>query len=255
MQFSVSKIAAWSPTRQSEQDWRLWAMSDAAYDDAELLNYDVKKPKTALIPAMTRRRLTLWGAMATEVAAQCAEHLNEDMPTIFASRHGDTHRTFDLLQNVVDGEALSPTAFSLSVHNSSSGIFSIVQKLYANALALAAGKETLGHALLEAHNLFSQGHKKVLLTSSDIPLAPFYQPFADEVEQPHALAMVLEPPNDSGLPRLEVDFSFDQGELTSGSESTPALSLPLQFLKFWYSEAVHLRYAGRRQEWHFARLS
>lgn len=249
MEFSITKLAAWSPTRQCSSDWIEWAHSAAADNDPILIDDKVKKPKTEAIPAMTRRRLTLWGAMATEVACQCIDEIDENTPTIFASRHGDTHRTSELLRSVARGEALSPTAFSLSVHNSSSGIFSIEQKLFVNALALAAGKETLGHALLEAQNLLNQDHKKVLVVMSDQPLADVYHPYTDEVEQPHAVAMVLTKPKDADT----LVVRHTPGLKPINGQPTSQLSMTLQFLKYWYSHSSEFTYLGRRLRWHFTR--
>lgn len=249
MEFSITKLAAWSPTRQCSGDWIEWAHSTVADNDPTLIDDKVKKPKTQAIPAMTRRRLTLWGAMATEVACQCIDEIDENTPTIFASRHGDTHRTSELLRSVAKGEALSPTAFSLSVHNSSSGIFSIERKLFVNALALAAGKETLGHALLEAQNLLNQDHEKVLVVLSDQPLADVYHPYTDEIEQPHAMAMVLTKRKDTDA--LVVCHS--PAPKPMHEQVSDQLSMTLQFLKYWYTSSPELTYTGRRLKWRFTR--
>lgn len=254
MKFSVLKATAWSPTRQDEQDWQDWASSSDDGEDRALSAVDAQKPKTAQIPAMTRRRLTLWGAMAIEVACQCRDEISENTPTIFASRHGDTHRTLELLKNIAAGEALSPTAFSLSVHNSSSGMFSIEQKLYANAVAIAAGKDTLGHSLIEAHNLLSQGHEKVLLAFCDLPLAEFYQPYNDELEQPHALCFVLARAEKA---KTQLQLSYTATEACAPdrqSQASNSLSMSLQFLRFWYSRQTRFLYAGKRLTWELRRL-
>lgn len=254
MEFAITRLAAWSPSRPTPEDWKGWAKANAAPDDESHCSMDVKKPKTEQVPPMVRRRLTLWGAMAVEVAFQCEDLLSENVPTLFASRHGDTHRTYNLLANIANQEPLSPTAFSLSVHNSSSGIFSITRKLLANAVALSASKETLGHAFVEANNLLSQGHSKVLIVSSDIPLADFYRPYADEVEQPHALAIVVEKPTNKSDTGLNISFAAksanDKSEIP---ESVSSLSMPLQFLKAWYSEEAKFQYKGNRLQWSFKR--
>lgn len=253
MELAISQFAAWSPTRQSEEDWQHWANDSSESLLIDHADDNVKKPKTAAVPAMTRRRLTLWGAMAMEVACQVAEHIDAKTPTIFASRHGDTQRTYTLLESISRGEPLSPTAFSLSVHNSSSGMFSILQKVLANALALAAGKETLAHAFLEAENLLNQGHSKVLLVNCDQPLANFYKPYADEVEQPHAFAMVIEAKNTQG-PTTQLSVQNTRSSNTNrASNADNGLSLSMTFLKFWYSGAEELDFDGRRLSWHFAR--
>lgn len=70
---------------------------------------------------------------------------------VFASRHGELQRTVELLHKLAQGEELSPTLFSLSVLNSAAGIFSIARGDHAPATAIAAGHESFGYGLLEAH--------------------------------------------------------------------------------------------------------
>lgn len=237
MKVCVSKFVAWAPGLETPLDWSGWAKIP------HIIELD-DKPKVAAVPANTRRRLTRWGRMSLEVASACIEQIDENTPCVFASRHGDTHRTLKLLEAIAEGEALSPTAFSLSVHNSSVGIFSIVQKLFVGALAIAGGKETLAEALVAVVGLLSEGHKKVLLVQADEPLASFYQRDADEEDMPYAFAMVLS--LSEGEP-LDFNYSSKPKEL-SGSKR----SLGVDFLQFWYSNKSVLNYTGSRLNWRFS---
>lgn len=248
MEFAVNKFAAWAPDKQNPDAWRQWVKGGANARPDFDHNDKANKPKTSAIPAMTRRRLTSWGAMALEAACQCREDISEDTPTIFASRHGDTHRTYKLLENIAKDEALSPTAFSLSVHNSSSGMYSITQKLFGPALAIAAGKETFAHALLEAENLLFQNHKKVLLVMCDEPLADFYKAYQDECEQAHAFAMVLSKSTHEAQTSLKVSRVHSLAETTANT-----MSLSMQFLAYWYSENAETQLIGPRNTWSFSR--
>ena len=66
---------------------------------------------------MLRRRLDRHGRMALATAWTCAEGL-DSVQFVFASRHGDLDRTLELLTALGNKDMLSPTSFSLSVHNS-----------------------------------------------------------------------------------------------------------------------------------------
>jgi hypothetical protein len=142
---------------------------------------------------MLRRRAGFLGKMALEVAYQClGEQI--DVPTVFCSRHGEAVRSVDLLLDLAKGEPLSPTSFGLSVHNATGGLFSIARQDHANATALAAGKSSVEHAVIEACGLLAEGEPKVLLVVYDSPLPGLYASFQDCEEQPFAWAWLIEPP-------------------------------------------------------------
>ncbi len=237
MELYVSQCVAWAPGIETSADWSRWAKSP------ERLASDVK-PAVKAVPAMTRRRLTRWGRMSLEVASACVPNIDENTPCIFASRHGDTHRTLMLLKSIAEGEALSPTAFSLSVHNSSVGIFSIVHKIFAGALAVAGGKETLAEAFVAAYGLLSEGHKKVLLVQTDEPIASFYENDVDEAEMPHAVAMVLT--RETGQ-WMTVDY-----QPATSADALTKVSLGTEFLRFWFGAEGEAAYVGKRLLWRFA---
>jgi len=52
---------------------------------------------------------------------------------------------------------LSPTLFSLSVHNSVAGLFSIARGDRGAATAMAAGLDSLGLSILEGANMIAGG--------------------------------------------------------------------------------------------------
>ena len=107
-------------------------------------------PDIGFVEPLLRRRLSPLARGALHVANACAQ----DCPSasfVFASRHGELQRTLELLRNLAQDEELSPTLFSLSVLNSAAGIFSIARGDHAPATAIAAGLESFGYGLLEAH--------------------------------------------------------------------------------------------------------
>ncbi|WP_082627241.1 beta-ketoacyl synthase chain length factor [Colwellia sp. TT2012] len=64
----------------------------------------------------------------SKIALHCLDMpaaLKQNLPLIFASQHGDLAKTITLIKDAALGENLSPTKFSLSVHNATTGLFSI----------------------------------------------------------------------------------------------------------------------------------
>lgn len=237
MDMRISRCAAWAPNLASEAEWQAWSRGERHLQGDAV-------PAASRVPAMLRRRLTRWGRLALEAAGQLTDSLGPDTPIIFSSRHGDTHRTETLLTDLAKGELLSPTAFSLSVHNAPLGLYTIVEQITSPSLALAAGRETFAQAWLEAYTWLQQGAAQVLLVHADEPLAAFYQPDADEAEAPLAVALLLsasegEPVSLQWLPR-------------SAASADPQPQ-PLAFLQWWYRGEAQLSHQGERLCWQWQR--
>ena len=114
------------------------------------------------------------------------------MRLVFASQHGELGYTVSLLRALAAEEPLSPATFSLSVHNSAAGLFSILRADRSESTALAAGDETLGHALLEGFcQLDADPGRPVLVVYADGPLPEEYRTFAEGPQESRALALLL----------------------------------------------------------------
>lgn len=145
------------------------------------------------IDALTRRRLGNLSRMALHVAGRCIGDVPQ-VRTVFASRHGELHRTMDMLAMLARSEPLSPTAFGLSVHNAAAGIFTIARHDRSSATAIAAGEDTFTYALLEAHvQIQSDPDRPVLVVYADEPLPHEYSGYATSEEHAHALALLVSP--------------------------------------------------------------
>lgn len=139
---------------------------------------------------MLRRRLDRHGRMALATAWACAEGL-DSVQFVFASRHGDLTRTLELLTALGNKDMLSPTSFSLSVHNSTAGLFSIARGDRAAATAMAAGADTLGLSMLEGANMIAEGAEHVVVCyADDVPPLP-YRPYMAEVSARHPFSISL----------------------------------------------------------------
>lgn len=237
MDVYVTQSLAWAPGLDSLATWRDWADRPHAIDSDE-------KPAAEAVPAMTRRRLSRWGRQALEVATGVGAPT--DIPVIFSSRHGDTDRTYKLLVSLADSEPLSPNAFSLSVHNSALGIYSILAGVHAPTVALAGGRETLGEAWIEASTWLATGTPQILLVHTDEPLSEFYACDADEQELPAAMALLLSAEPSAGAVAVNLDYA-------AVPEASVERSLTWEFLAWWYSDRAALQVPVGRRLWHWRR--
>jgi hypothetical protein len=98
-------------------------------------------PDVAFVEPVQRRRLGPLARMMLHVGHECVR----DVPQarlVFASRHGELGYAVQMLRSLAAGEPLSPTLFSLAVHNAASGLFSILRADRSESTALAAGAST-----------------------------------------------------------------------------------------------------------------
>ena len=183
MHMNIFACAAWAPGLSDIAAWQSWS-GDALHPD------DGSAPEVRFVDALLRRRLGRLSRMALHVANEAAAGL-ASLTTVFASRHGELARTVGILHALAADEAPSPAAFSLSVHNSAAGIFSIARANQAPSTALAAGEETLLWALQDAAvRLDADPDSPILLVYADEPLPREYQSFSPS-EPAHAVAFLL----------------------------------------------------------------
>jgi hypothetical protein len=170
-----------------------------------------------------------------------------NVPTVFSSRHGEASRSADLLLDLTKGVPLSPTSFSLSVHNATGGLFSIARGDRAANIALAGGTSTVEHALIEACGLMAEGEPAVLLVVYDCPLPSLYSNYEDCYEQAYAWAWLIHPPTEEVF-----SLSWD-----AGSQESPlrAKRLPagLEVLRFYLRKDNALERVCSQRRWLWSR--
>lgn len=188
MQFSIEQWRAWAPGLESCADWSAWFAAPRPLTEVDV-------PPVAFLPAMQRRRLSALARMFLHVAWPLAEG-QPDLPLVFVSRHGETPRTLSILQALAGDEPMSPTQFSLSVHNAVIGQWSILRGDGSEMTALAGQADGLEHALLEAASLLQEGAPAVLLVVVEDRPPALYAPYIDDVPCPYALALRLVPGTD-----------------------------------------------------------
>ena len=117
-----------------------------------------------------------------------------DNPTVYASRYGETGRCLELLADQARGDALSPTAFGLSVHNAIGAMIALTRGDRRNSSAIAAGRATAAAGVVEALGLLDDGAECASLIVYDSPLPDGYAAFEDEPSAHFAWAWRLRRP-------------------------------------------------------------
>lgn len=236
--FSIVAHSAWAPGLDTPALWQAWSAAPAPIAGES-------EPRAGAVPPMLRRRAGQFGKMALETASAALGD-GAGVPVVFSSRHGDVARAVELLTQLAHGEALSPTAFGMAVHNATAGLLSIARGERAVHMALAAGASSLEHAVIEACALLADGAPRVLLVAADCPLPGVLAGFEDCMEQPHAFAWLLEAAgaDASGAAASGADtvtLSWQAASDAPPSDGAPAGGMPggLDVLRF------HL--AGERQ--------
>ncbi|WP_164669916.1 beta-ketoacyl synthase chain length factor, partial [Pseudomonas viridiflava] len=110
----------------------------------------------------------------------------ERMPLVFVSRHGETPRTFEILRDLAADEPMSPTQFSLSVHNAVIGLWSILRGETSEMTALATAGDGLENWAFEAAALLAEGAPAVLLVVTEEQPPHAYARWIDDVPFPYA---------------------------------------------------------------------
>lgn len=226
------------------KSWALWMPPEFDINNIAA----TAQPELSHIPAMTRRRLSKLTKQAFEVAINAStDAAPAPLPTVFASRHGDLHKTLQLLQQLAAAEELSPSQFALSVHNAISGQFSIYSQNQADSNAIAAGADSLHYALLDAAARLQQDAsvEQILVVYADEPVPAAYQSFCQDPSVPVALALLL---HRSDGQRVQFNSHSDS---SSVAESDQAIKL----LPFLHGEQAELTLAGKQRRWCWSRAN
>jgi Beta-ketoacyl synthase, N-terminal domain len=152
-------------------DWRAWA-SGLGIGDNKLIDSD-RLSVPECVPKTLHRRLSPLAKAVFNAAQPCIEN-NRSMPVVFSSAHGEICKSLEMLKTIQAGQELSPTAFSLSVHNAIAGLFSIAFNNNQEITVIAPGQEGIAPAFIEALGLLQEGAEEVLVIFYDDPIADFY---------------------------------------------------------------------------------
>ncbi|BBL71852.1 beta-ketoacyl synthase chain length factor [Methylogaea oryzae] len=175
------------------EHWCLWRSeatpSAGCWPAGEVLPCNGGAADVGFLPMMQRRRLSPLGRAASAVAWRCRQ-VGGDMPSVFFSRHGESQYYFEMLEGLAAGEEVSPSRFSLSVHNAIAGLCSFHGDSFQPYVSLAGGTEGLFAAFLEAAGLLLES-PRTLVVCYEQPLPGAYRDYAASPRITWALGMVL----------------------------------------------------------------
>ena len=244
LNFRLESWSAIAPGLESLDDWKQWLRHP------EEIDTPLGRIPLDSIPAMLRRRFDTLGRCAMGAALQLVDG-NATIPSIFASRHGDTELSFALLEGIARDELMSPTQFSLSVHNAISGLYSIARKDTSTVTAIAAMESLVLQTLFEALGQL-QSSERVLCVIYDMPLAKFYSEHSSVADEPfpYAIAMILT--NRDGVPyRLE-----QTGPRSIVESSQPGIlaTEPVGLLRLLAGISDEMEITRQQTSWRVARV-
>jgi hypothetical protein len=153
-------------------------------------------PTPVALPAAERRRTGTVVKLALAIGFEAAARAGvspAELPTIFSSSGGDGINCHEICQTLATGDRqLSPTRFHNSVHNASSGYWSIAAGATPASNVLCAFDATFSAALLEALTQVVVDRTSVLLVAYD---SGYPEPLHSVRPIPDAfgVAMVLAP--------------------------------------------------------------
>ncbi|MBI2397027.1 MAG: beta-ketoacyl synthase chain length factor [Xanthomonadales bacterium] len=237
--FTLHQWAAWAPGLTDSAAWQDWFAAPCAVVGEDL-------PVLSEMPAMMRRRVERLGRAALQVAYRALQGAPA-CPAVFASRYGDMQRSVDLMRQLANDGAVSPTAFSMSVHNAFAALFSIARGDRSNYSAVAAGAETAECALVEAIGLLAEGAPEVLVVYYDEPLPEPLQGFSPPGEFLRAWACRIGPATESGI-GYTLQAPVAPADVDADADATTAIPADLQLLRFLTgAQASHRRVVEGRQ--------
>lgn len=141
------------------------------------------------VPPMLKRRLS---KLAKQLAPYALHALDgKSLPVIWDSMHGNISKAVSLLNDAVAQADMSPTDFSLSVHNSDAGVLSMMANNHAPITATSCAKNRLKSILVEAEMMRRENDSDVLVVMCDDTIPAEYLQ-ALSVEGSYAVFLVSE---------------------------------------------------------------
>lgn len=240
--FSIAELRARLPACQTDEDLALWARG------GKKLDREGTFAKAKNIPMMKARRMDAGCRLSVDLGLEMFSRHPDTGAVVYSSRHGELVRNYNILHALATGTDVSPTDFTMSVHNAAVGSFTISSGAQIPSTSVSAGHDSFCQGLFEVLALFAQGIGKVLMVYFDTRLPEAYLPYLPEdvagCAYAHAIAMVLTPGD---------GFTFTIEE--NGGRGAGEMPQELAFLKSYLLSEASFRVGGQRLDWVFKRQS
>ncbi|WP_386698569.1 beta-ketoacyl synthase chain length factor [Lonepinella sp. MS14436] len=188
--FSFS-VVDWHFVADRDVPSHAWQLDEMAFLQ-EAKQWSISSPKLDFLPPLKRRRLSESARLFFSASWELTQN-DPHLPVVYASQNSEMNRSFALWQSLLTEGDISPTSFSLSVHNALIGQWSEMRQVKQECTAIAAQQDNLETALLEAYLMLNDGAEKVLVVVVETPLHDEYT--VKPVIRPpfgYALALVVE---------------------------------------------------------------
>ncbi len=234
------------PGDGSGEDWEI--LGSAPLDA-------IATDQTVTIPRMLNRRL---GKLPKRVASSAAELQGvRDATYVVCSRHGDFERALRLLRGLADEEGVSPTDFSLSVHNMLAGVLSIAAENAQAHTAMAAGADTFVFGMMESLTLLaSEQAQSVMLLFYDAPLPGEYANLESPWEGAAMAMATLLSRRKSGCEELgpsSFTAALLPGRLGSRGSEQGTIAQAEAFVRFLENPEIARESRGERIGWRWSK--
>ncbi len=233
MKVYINNINVWLQGLNDASMLTLWAKDNLS------LSPEFTPPKPQYYPKGQLRRLSPF-SKAVLHCLDIPQALTQNLPLVFASQHGDLAKTVSLIKDAALGEDLSPTQFALSVHNATTGLFSIATNNTAPTTTISAGSNTFIEGLIEAAMQCQQNsspvNTPVIYTYCDFDVPEEYRQF-EECKPARCITMILSSThkNDS---LAAVHLTLNNQKIKREEKQTADLSL--DFIRHFYSQSNKL---------------
>lgn len=237
MKFALNIIdwQARAPGLSNASQWCQWA------NTADEIIPSAPQDKLVELSMMTARRLSSGSRLAVECGLSMLRRHKIDA-VLYTSRHGELERNYRILSAMATEQAISPTDFTMSVHNSAVGQLTIAAQHPVVSSSLSAGIDTFQQGLCEVICLLQAGYQRVLMVDFDGILPEFYHPGLPKQMPTWAYAVALV---------CEAGDTLQCESLTGNASGEPALPQSLQFLRHYLTQTPAFVLSGERGNWHW----
>lgn len=223
MKVYINNINVWLQGLSDTRDLALWASNKLSLPE------DFTPPKPQYYPRVQLRRLSPFSRVAMH-CLDMPQALSKNLPLVFASQHGDLAKTVTLIKNTALGEDLSPTQFALSVHNATTGLFSIATDNTAATTTISAGENTFLEGLVEASMQCQQEKTSVIYNYCDFDVPLEYRQY-EQKKPARCITLILSSQNETNN-QATIELALRNNQ--SKAETTSDLSL--SFIKQFYAQ-------------------
>ena len=218
----------------SKENLREWAKKPSVLSD------DLPFKKYEYIPMMQARRMSQATGLACENFLEIL-HEHQIESAVFLSEHGELERSHKIIEALSSNNNISPTDFSMSVHNVAAGLSTILSKQSIEVSSISAGQDGLAQALYEILVFLESGAKNVLLIAFDGAIPEFYYNYGVSHEPTYAVALLFEKGND-----WQITIDKKESENQGGK-----IPLPIQLVHGLFSDQKSFSLEGVNQSLHW----